>query len=424
MQESPQLQLISHIKCASFILQAHDQCSHQSRQNETSVIYRIAHGLCSSILFIGRTRCQRVHEHNFLHQDSLYFVPLSSVRTSRQSTFPKAPLTILTENLTRLTKSYAVASHLLLRCFTNPTKHISLAGSLQSYQITRRYSQFVELHAQIIDVTGMVPPKPLPPKTYLRGPDIEERRVGLETYLQAILEHEALRSSVAIKQFLEVPLPKHTRPTRDFYELVRDIRSDLQLARRYLQSHNPDSYIQVKKALSSAEKTFAEITELEKDANISDAEMRRRKDVCDEMHRESLSLMTLAQNYRHSAVAGTRSTHFSSETLGSESPFAPKAGTGAAGGGRRLGASKETTTTLGQSNEELLQSQTQIIEQQDDLLSSLLPVLKRQKELGNMIGQELDEQSDLLDQVGDSMDTLESKLKMGGKQITKITGKR
>lgn len=292
---------------------------------------------------------------------------------------------------------------------------------MQSYQISRRYSEFIEFHSQVIDTTGITPPRPLPPKTYLRTPDVQERRLGLESYLQSIIEHKALRSSAVVKQFLEVPTPRQTRQTRDFYELVRDVRSDLQLARRHLQSHTPDSYVQVKKALAGAEKTFTEITELEKESNVSDAEMRRRKDVCDDMHRESLSLMTLAQNYRHSAAATEYSQRSVSSTTPGNSPFVPEKGIR---GGRRLGTAKETSTTLGQSNDELLQGQTQIIQQQDDLLSSLLPILQRQKELGNIIGQELDEQSDLLDQVGDSMDALESKLKKGGKQITKITGKR
>lgn len=293
-----------------------------------------------------------------------------------------------------------------------------MAGSLQSYQITRRYSEFTAFHSQIIDTNGVTPPVPLPPKSYLRAPDVHERRLGLEAYLRAIIEDKSLRTSAVVKQFLEVPIPRQARQARDFYELVRDVRADLQLARRHLQSHNPNSYIQVKKALSSAEKTFAEITSLEKEVNISDAEMRRRKDVCDELHRESLSLMTLAQNYRNSAAA-TNHTVQSQPTHDSNSPFVPKTS-----GGRRLGVANETASTLGKTNEELLQGQTQIIQQQDDLLSSLLPVLQRQKELGNIIGHELDEQSDLLDQVSESMDTLEHKLKKGGKLITKITGKK
>lgn len=269
-----------------------------------------------------------------------------------------------------------------------------------------------------METTGLRPPKPLPPKTYLLSPNIEERRTALEAYLQAILEDKSLRSSAVLKQFLEVPLPREALKTRDFYELVKDIRADLQLARRHLQSHNADSYVQIKKSLNEAERTFAEITALEKGADISEAEMRRRRDVCDELHRESLSLMTLAQNYRHSAQ-GLHSQQSSDHSSQGTSPFAPKSS-----GGRRLGPAQETTSTLGKSNEELLEGQTQIIRQQDDLLSSLLPILQRQKELGNIIGQELDEQNSLLDELGDSMDGLEAKLNSGRKQITKITGKR
>lgn len=269
-----------------------------------------------------------------------------------------------------------------------------------------------------METTGLHPPKTLPAKTYLRGPDIEARRLGLEAYLQAILEDKSLRASAVLKQFLEVPVPRQTRQNRDFYELVQDVRADLQLARRHLQSHNAESYVQIKKALNSAEKTFAEITTLERLVDVSEAETRRRRDVCDELHRESLSLMTLAQNYRHSAQ-GLHSQQTSNTSSDGGSPFAPKVS-----GGRRLGPAQETASTLSKTNEELLDGQTQIIHQQDELLSSLLPILQRQKELGNIIGQELDEQNGMLDDLGDSMDALEAKLKKGGKQITKITGKK
>lgn len=252
----------------------------------------------------------------------------------------------------------------------------------------------------------------------MRSPNVEERRLALETYLLALLEHKSLRSCAALKQFLEVPLPKTTRKVSDFYELIKDVRADLQLASRHLQLQAPDSHMQVKKALSSAEKTFTELAALESEQDISEAEKRRRKDVCDDLHRKSLSLAALAQNYR-SSTQGLHSQQSSSRSEKSESPFGPRPT-----GGRQLGPAHETTATVGKSNEELLQGQTQIISQQDDLLSSLLPVLQRQKELGNIIGQELDEQNKLLDDIGDSMDTVEAKIKRGKKQITKITGKK
>lgn len=288
---------------------------------------------------------------------------------------------------------------------------------MQSYSISRRYSEFVDLNDQIIQTIGIPPPAPLPPKSYLRSPNTEERRAALESWLKALLEHKALRSCAALKQFLEVPLPKTARKVSDFYELIKDVRADLQLASRHLQSQTPDSHMQVKKALSSAEKTFTELAALETEQDISDAEKRRRRDVCDELHRKSLDLAKLAQNYRSSTQG--YSQHSSSKSEKNESPFGPRSS-----GGRQLGPSQETTATLGKTNEELLQGQTQIIRQQDDLLSSLLPVLQRQKELGNIIGQELDEQNKLLDDIGDSMDTVEAKIKRGKKQITKITGKK
>lgn len=224
---------------------------------------------------------------------------------------------------------------------------------------------------------------------------MEERRQALQSYLQALLDDKLLRNCVALKQFLEVPLPRTHRPIREFYDLVRDIRNDLQLARRHLQSHTSESYVQVKATLHNVEKTFAELNAIE--AKVSDAEKRRRKDVCDELHREMLALITLSQNYRHSAPV--------------PSPFAAK---------RQLGRPKETDATLSQTNEELLHSQTQMMTQQDDLLVSLLPVIQRQKELGHLIGQEVDEHTLMLNDVADRTDKINGNLNKGETKIKKL----
>ena len=91
----------------------------------------------------------------------------------------------------------------------------------------RRYSEFVELHAELTQSTGAAPPAPIPPKHPLSAATgiltfgivkvgerdekvIEERRVGLEAYLRAIVsaKDDRWRENYAFKEFLGVPIGK------------------------------------------------------------------------------------------------------------------------------------------------------------------------------------------------------------------------
>ena len=70
---------------------------------------------------------------------------------------------------------------------------IEIQASVRSWQMWRRYSEFTDLHVELTKSIG-APPAPLPPKhafALFRSSTnptlLEERRVGLETYLRAIL---------------------------------------------------------------------------------------------------------------------------------------------------------------------------------------------------------------------------------------------
>ncbi|TFY80437.1 hypothetical protein EWM64_g3571 [Hericium alpestre] len=70
---------------------------------------------------------------------------------------------------------------------------IEIQAHVRSWQMWRRYSEFVDLHTELTKSTGAAPPAPLPPKhafAMLRPRNnetlLEERRLGLEAYLRAI----------------------------------------------------------------------------------------------------------------------------------------------------------------------------------------------------------------------------------------------
>jgi regulator of vacuolar morphogenesis len=95
---------------------------------------------------------------------------------------------------------------------------IDIQAHVRSWQMWRRYSEFVDLHTELTKSVGAPPPSSLPPKhafAMLRSPKnealLEERRAGLEAYLRAIVSAKDSRwlDTFAFRDFLGVPIGKH-----------------------------------------------------------------------------------------------------------------------------------------------------------------------------------------------------------------------
>ena len=100
---------------------------------------------------------------------------------------------------------------------------IRIRGTVRSWSIWRRYSEFVDLNDELTKSTGTSPPSPLPPKhawtlrnSFRNAPIIEERKKGLEAYLRAIIASNDLqwRNNHTFCQFLHIPMAK-TAPSTD-----------------------------------------------------------------------------------------------------------------------------------------------------------------------------------------------------------------
>jgi regulator of vacuolar morphogenesis len=98
---------------------------------------------------------------------------------------------------------------------------IDIQAHVRSWQMWRRYSEFVDLHTELTKSAGAPPPSALPPKhafAMLRSPKnetlLEERRVGLETYLRAIVSAKDSRwlDTFTFRDFLGVPIGKQAVP--------------------------------------------------------------------------------------------------------------------------------------------------------------------------------------------------------------------
>ncbi|KAL1297106.1 hypothetical protein AAFC00_004688 [Neodothiora populina] len=90
--------------------------------------------------------------------------------------------------------------------------HVQLTLPIRIHETSKRYSDFVDLHAALVSQTGLPPPATLPPKTWLRrtvgNPTLtESRRHDLEVYLRAIVDTEdnRWRASSAWRSFLNLP---------------------------------------------------------------------------------------------------------------------------------------------------------------------------------------------------------------------------
>ncbi|KAJ3256933.1 hypothetical protein HK103_005051 [Boothiomyces macroporosus] len=94
---------------------------------------------------------------------------------------------------------------------SNPSHYtlyvITVFGPLSTWQVSRRFSEFVELHSKLSDIEQ--PPFPLPPKAVMNfSPDlVNERKLELTKYLEGILysDDPILRSSNVWSLFLEIP---------------------------------------------------------------------------------------------------------------------------------------------------------------------------------------------------------------------------
>ena len=78
------------------------------------------------------------------------------------------------------------------------------------WKVTRRYSDFVELHEKLLQIFGK-PTRPFPPlpKKVLVGSSsdrvVHERQAKLTAYLQAVLDNKILSSTMEVRRFVEMP---------------------------------------------------------------------------------------------------------------------------------------------------------------------------------------------------------------------------
>ena len=346
--------------------------------------------------------------------------------------------------------------------------HIRLPSALRA-SLQKRYSDFVALDTSLKSETGAPPPASLPAKSWLKrtvnNPELtEDRRRGLESYLQAIESSgdSRWRQSTAWRTFLGLDSSAASEAKRPFssmgqsknvtaagwLDMHRALKGQLHearlaLTRREQAQTSSSQHAAGAQAKSSLVQAGTMIRTLDEALNrfsggkgndggyssekLGDGEIRRRRDLISTARKEREGLEGVLNSLAIKSVAASAG--------GSDVPgaFPPSAAdkedllTGRPTGGgqpssrRVLGAPlKETERTRELDNEGVLQLQKQVMQEQDLDAQDLAKVVRRMREMGVQMNEELLAQAELLDVFDQDVDRVSGKVDVAKKRISKL----
>jgi regulator of vacuolar morphogenesis len=359
---------------------------------------------------------------------------------------------------------------------------IEIQAHVRSWQMWRRYSEFVDLHIELTKSAGAPPPSALPPKhafAMLRSPKnetlLEERRAGLETYLRAIISAKDGKwlDTFALRDFLGVPIGKQALPGTtttgdpdnnssgdhiggaqftsstwldehmDLQARVRDVRASIN--RRDAFSDRGDvaaahtTNVQAKKKLAGVLTrlgVLAEGLDVLARRGMSEGELQRRTDMAARLQDDCekiAKILTVARQTALGSSAERNSVAAGSDRAALLGVGGGSSGTGAAGGGFAVSTTKpiarvfgvpqppkETEQTRPLDDQGLLQLQQAKMDQQDAQLGQLTAILQRQKQLGTAINNELAQHIELLDGLANDVEQVGGKLTSAKKQLNRL----
>ncbi len=337
--------------------------------------------------------------------------------------------------------------------------NITVRLPLRTLTVQKRYSDFVALHSTLTAQAGASPPGSLPQKSWfsstVSNPQLtEERRKGLETYLQKInqAEDHRWRDTSAWRTFLNLPSTVSSKsslasglrnaisgsasgnPITDpvvWLDHHRDLKYQLHEARLYITKRDQaastqaqhECGAQAKKCLVKAGTMIGSLEQglknLAADAwgseKLGEGELRRRRDLVESAKREKEGLENLlaamiTKSHVDKAVASAQQKQ---DLVGGA------ASSKALGGGRVLG--RETDRTRALDNEGVLQLQKQLMQEQDEDVMVLGQAVRRQRELGIAIQEELQVQNEMLGMLDEDVTRVQGKIKVANSRIAKIS---
>lgn len=332
--------------------------------------------------------------------------------------------------------------------------HVVLQLPLRRQEIKKRYTDFSKLHQDITSQAGASPPVALPTKgwftrTVNNDSLTEQRRVGLEQYLRAIIDSDdgKWRSSPAWRAFLELQAEMDTASfgkassaaskaqtldSGEWLDLHRKLKSRIQEARQQIKRRESANTAQQQhyiaaeakatlvRAAAMVEELDAALTVMNKETGkqqqLGAGEWRRRKDLISAARKEVQALdgilRTAAQN---GGSVGAPSEPASKQ--GEQPLFANRS----KAGGRVLGGpAKETERTRELDNNGVVQLQQQIMQEQDEDVMVLGKTITKLKDMGILMNEELQIQNEMLTMIEEDVDRVQGKIDVGRKRIQKI----
>jgi regulator of vacuolar morphogenesis len=331
---------------------------------------------------------------------------------------------------------------------------IQIQARVRSWQMWRRYSEFDDLHTELTKSTGSPPPHPLPPKhafSILRSHNseklLEERKVGLEAYLRAILasKEDKWRETIAFRDFLGVPVGRqanlpgggHTKFTlsswldehMDLQARIRDVRADLNKRDAFSDrgdingSHKAN--VDAKKKLAGILSTIGNLGNGLRELGMegmAQGELQRRTDMIARLQDDCETLGKMATVARMSTRGSATIAEMKNPASDTDrealmgSPPKPFA--------RVFGSAptkpQETEQTRPLDDYGVFQLQKEQMQQQDEQVSQLTSILRRQRHLGEAIGQEINLHIELLQDLDNDVDRVGGKLSTAKGQLNRL----
>ena len=339
---------------------------------------------------------------------------------------------------------------------------ISLRLPLRTWTVSKRYSEFAVLHHELSVQAGAPPPASLPPKHYFANTTgnaalTENRRTGLEAYLQAIDggADPRWRDTAAWRTFLNLPSNMSGRsggtlPVRNaasnrnmgsdpalWLDLHRRLKRLLREARSLIApkpqaealTMNHETSVAAKSVLARAETLLDNLDrglassqdEWGKEP-LGEGELRRRRDLVaagrkEKGDLENLILKMAQKREVDQVLEGNR------ELLGpatkSSAVAKPHSAAKPLGKGRVIG--RESSKTRELDNEGVLQLQKQTLQDQEEDVEIIAQAVRRQRELAIKINEELAVQNEMLSILDEDATRLDAEISVAKKKIAGIS---
>ncbi|KAG4084757.1 Phox homologous domain-containing protein [Neocallimastix lanati (nom. inval.)] len=343
--------------------------------------------------------------------------------------------------------------------------HISITTTVRSWTVQHRYNEFFNLNKKFLDL-GLKPPLELPPKSFIfsftsfdNPKFVENRRQGLEEYLQAVLasKDERFKKLPEWKEFLENQADQgknslDLKSSEQWLDECRDLNLVINEIRTCIAERNKFAFrndtAAACEAIVQARKNHnvlcTRYSSLERELHcqkplLSKGELSRRQDLLENIRVKKEQLEKQLRNIKFNedlsfdqmVTTSNNSVYYSSKVNSSIDNGLSNSSinhntSGKFKSRRKFGVniSQEVKEkTQGLDNVQILQLQKDMLNDQDKTLEQFSAILNRQHRLGETINQEFSLQSELLEDLDGHVNKVNQGLSQADKRMKKVLKK-